>query len=223
MTSSTRSPGTNRPTLRRSRRRRGRRRCGRGRGRGSTRRRWCRPRGGRRRRAGPHRRERRVGRTSPPMTGWNVSAPTATPPSPRTSRFSGASTAAWARRRSATGAASRASTAPSWDTPRAPTKASVTRSAVAGAVDMGGGAALGDGPVEQPGRGRRAEQRADAHAARRLAEDRDVAGVAAEARDVVAHPAPAPRPGRGCRWRPSRRRRGRGGRGGGSRARRAGS
>src|SRR5829696_8469134 len=49
-------------------------------------------------------------------------------------------------------------------------------------------AALGDGPVEQPGRLGDAEQRADTHGARRLAEDRDIAGVAAEAGDVVAHP-----------------------------------
>ena len=42
--------------------------------------------------------------------------------------------------------------------------------------------------MEQPrGRGHR-EQRADLGAAAGLAEDRDVAGIAAEAGDVVAHP-----------------------------------
>jgi hypothetical protein len=46
-----------------------------------------------------------------------------------------------------------------------------------------------DRPVEERAGLRCAEQGADAHAARRLAEDRDVVGVAAEALDVVAHPA----------------------------------
>ena len=58
----------------------------------------------------------------------------------------------------------------------------------AGGMVVLGGAALGDGLVEQALGRWRAEERADAHAAGGLAEDRDVAGVAAEAGDVVAHP-----------------------------------
>ena len=57
-----------------------------------------------------------------------------------------------------------------------------------GRDDPVGGPALGDGPPEQalgPGHG---QERADAHGAGRLAEDRDVGRVAAEGRDVVAHP-----------------------------------
>ena len=42
--------------------------------------------------------------------------------------------------------------------------------------------------VEQAGGGGRPEERADAHSAGRLAEDSDVAGIAAEVLDVVAHP-----------------------------------
>ena len=42
--------------------------------------------------------------------------------------------------------------------------------------------------MEQPVRRGRREQRADAHPARRLAEDRDVPGIAAERGDVLAHP-----------------------------------
>ena len=48
--------------------------------------------------------------------------------------------------------------------------------------------ALEDRAVEQPARGGRREQRSHAHAARGLAEDRHVPGVAAERGDVLAHP-----------------------------------
>ena len=57
-----------------------------------------------------------------------------------------------------------------------------------GVVGVGRRPALCDGTPEQPGGRGRAEQRADAHAAGRLAEDGDVRRVAAEAGDVVAHP-----------------------------------
>jgi hypothetical protein len=49
-------------------------------------------------------------------------------------------------------------------------------------------AALQDRAAEAPARFGRAEQRADAHRAGRLAEDRDVLGIAAEVRDVLVHP-----------------------------------
>ena len=49
-------------------------------------------------------------------------------------------------------------------------------------------AALHDGAMEQPARRRHRQQRADLAAAAELAEDRDVARIAAEAVDVVAHP-----------------------------------
>ncbi len=49
-------------------------------------------------------------------------------------------------------------------------------------------AALHDGAAEQPARGRATQQRGDAEAARRLAEDRDVVRVSAEGRDVLAYP-----------------------------------
>ena len=45
-----------------------------------------------------------------------------------------------------------------------------------------------DGAVEQAARGRHGEQGAHLPASARLAEDRHVAGIAAEARDVLAHP-----------------------------------
>ena len=48
--------------------------------------------------------------------------------------------------------------------------------------------ALRDGPAEQPGRPRHGQQRGDRPAARRLAEDRHPARVAAEGPDVVPHP-----------------------------------
>lgn len=48
--------------------------------------------------------------------------------------------------------------------------------------------ALRDAPVEQPAGERRREQREHAHRPRRLAGDRDVAGVAAERRDVALDP-----------------------------------
>ena len=51
-----------------------------------------------------------------------------------------------------------------------------------------GGAALHDGPVEEALGTGRAEQREHAPGSGRLAEDRDVGGVAAEAGDVVADP-----------------------------------
>ena len=50
-------------------------------------------------------------------------------------------------------------------------------------------ARLRDGSVEESLRLGGSEQHADAHSAGRLAEDRDVVGIAAEAGDVVAHPA----------------------------------
>src|SRR5262249_12647969 len=50
-------------------------------------------------------------------------------------------------------------------------------------------AALGDRPVEQPARLRGEEQRVDVLPTCRLAEDRHVARIAAERRDVVPHPA----------------------------------
>ena len=55
-------------------------------------------------------------------------------------------------------------------------------------VRRGGRRALGDRPVEQAAGGGYRHQRRHRDAARRLAEDRHVAGVAAERGDVVAHP-----------------------------------
>ena len=55
-------------------------------------------------------------------------------------------------------------------------------------VRRGGRGALGDRPVEQAARSGYRHQRRHRDAARRLAEDRHVAGVAAERGDVVAHP-----------------------------------
>ena len=49
--------------------------------------------------------------------------------------------------------------------------------------------ALEDGARDERPRGGRPEQRTDAHRPRRLAEDRDVARIAAEGRDVIAHEA----------------------------------
>jgi len=51
-----------------------------------------------------------------------------------------------------------------------------------------GGAALDDGAVKQACRGRHRQQRADLSAAAGFTEDRDVAWIAAEANDIVAHP-----------------------------------
>ena len=51
-----------------------------------------------------------------------------------------------------------------------------------------GSPALCDRPPEQPVGAGHGEQRADAHRTGRLAEDGDVAGIAAEGRDVVPHP-----------------------------------
>src|SRR5436305_3619492 len=48
--------------------------------------------------------------------------------------------------------------------------------------------ALGDGAAEQPVGSRHGEQRADAHRSCRLAEDGDIARIAAEGGNVVAHP-----------------------------------
>ena len=50
------------------------------------------------------------------------------------------------------------------------------------------GAALDHGAVEQAARRRHGQQDADLPAAARLAEDRHVAGIAAEPLDIVAHP-----------------------------------
>ncbi len=50
------------------------------------------------------------------------------------------------------------------------------------------GAALDHGAVEQAARRRHRQQDADLPAAARLAEDRDIAGIAAERLDIVAHP-----------------------------------
>ena len=50
------------------------------------------------------------------------------------------------------------------------------------------GAALADRLLEQALRQRRCHQRADRERSRRLAEDRDVVGIAAEGRDVLLHP-----------------------------------
>ncbi len=50
------------------------------------------------------------------------------------------------------------------------------------------GPALGDGPPEQALGAGHGQERADAHRARRLAEDRDVVGIAAECGDVVPDP-----------------------------------
>jgi hypothetical protein len=54
--------------------------------------------------------------------------------------------------------------------------------------DVIGRTALQDCTMEEPLRAGRAEERAHAHGARRLAEDRHVLGVAPERLDVVAHP-----------------------------------
>ena len=48
--------------------------------------------------------------------------------------------------------------------------------------------ALGDGAPEQPLGTRHGKQRADAQRPGRLAEDRDVAGIAAEGGDILPHP-----------------------------------
>src|SRR6185437_13563741 len=61
------------------------------------------------------------------------------------------------------------------------------RAALAGG-DADRRAALHDGAVKEALRRRHRQENADLTAAARLAEDRDVAGVAAEPRDVVADP-----------------------------------
>ena len=63
------------------------------------------------------------------------------------------------------------------------------RGLLRGRQTQAAGAALCDGLVEQAARGRAGEQGADLGAATGLAEDGDVAGVAAERCDVVADPA----------------------------------
>ena len=63
-----------------------------------------------------------------------------------------------------------------------------TRSRSRGRDHVMSRAALGDGAPEQPGGAGHGQQRADAHRPGRLAEDGDVAGIAAEGADVVPHP-----------------------------------
>ena len=60
------------------------------------------------------------------------------------------------------------------------------------------------GAAEESLGGGRAEQRGHAEAPGGLAEDRDVARIATEGGDVVAHPAPARPAGRGCPSCPTR-------------------
>ena len=103
-------------------------------------------------------------------------------------------------------------------------KSRATPVATSDGASVMGGAALRDRLVEQALARGQPEQRADAHAAGRLAEDRDVGRGRRRTPRCCRAPTRARRPGRGCRRCPSRRtRRRRARRGAGSRTRRAGS
>ena len=144
------------------------------------------------------------GSTVPSTTGWNVSAPAGGPPSRPSGVWRRASTAAWAASTASTGASSTPSTAVAGDRPSSVSTCSVAHSAASAwwtcavaplcAIALRNSPDAAGVPSSVP----------TLIAAGRLAEDRDVAGVAAEGRRCCRAPTRGPPPGRGCRWRPSR-------------------